>query len=226
MFERDLRSGRQFRDTSEQARIRLWIDIGIADEAQGWTGWGELEPRVEDQLVTLVGVEVGHAKGLGGRNVQPPAGMVERARAHPPLAALEGVQDGEQILPAVAVQGQVTTLEEAVINRELGGTSADFQRLTRTLGLPAWQARVPHLVIAWEVMRDLGGRATVYRALPAPTRARWIRRRSRRRRGRKRSASRSAARFSLPHPARAETARRASSVATSAGASSRSRGAG
>jgi len=88
-------------------------------------------------------------------------------------APLRNVMANDWLLAAaVAVQGQVATIEEAGINRELGGTSADFQRLTRTLGLPAWQAWVPHLVIAWEVLRDVGGRATAYRALPPHARAR------------------------------------------------------
>jgi hypothetical protein len=44
--------------------------------------------------------------------------------------------------------------------------------LTATLGLPSWQARIPHLVIAWQVFEDIGWRASVYRELSAPSRAR------------------------------------------------------
>ncbi len=51
-------------------------------------------------------VEIRHAEGLGRRDLQLTAGVVERPRAHPPLAVLDGVQHRDQILPAVAVQGE------------------------------------------------------------------------------------------------------------------------
>jgi glycosyltransferase involved in cell wall biosynthesis len=63
-------------------------------------------------------------------------------------------------------------IEETAVNRELGGTSADLPRLTATLGLPAWQAFVPHLVIAWEVFKDVGWRAEAYREIAMRQRAR------------------------------------------------------
>jgi hypothetical protein len=58
------------------------------------------------------------------------------------------------------------------INRELGGTSANIAGITVTLSLPRWQARVPHLVIAWQVLSDVCWRAPVYRTLRAGERAR------------------------------------------------------
>jgi hypothetical protein len=76
------------------------------------------------------------------------------------------------LMGAIAMQGKIATIEQSAVNRELGGTSADFTRLTATLGLPAWQARTPHLLIAWEVLEDVGWRAPVYRALPFLQRAR------------------------------------------------------
>jgi len=72
---------------------------------------------------------------------------------------------------AVAMQGRVVTIEETAINRELDGTSADFAKLAATLGLPAWQARIPHLVIAAEVIADIGWRGEAYRELALPARA-------------------------------------------------------
>jgi glycosyltransferase involved in cell wall biosynthesis len=88
-------------------------------------------------------------------------------------APLRNVLGNDWLLAAaIAAQGEVATIEEAEIYRELGGTSADFPRLARTLGLPHWQTWVPHLVIAWEVLRDVGGRAPAYRSLPAGSRAR------------------------------------------------------
>jgi glycosyltransferase involved in cell wall biosynthesis len=67
---------------------------------------------------------------------------------------------------AIATQGKVATTRATAINRELGGTSADFAKLAKTLELPAWQARIPHLVIAWEVFADIAWRSPVYRDLP------------------------------------------------------------
>jgi glycosyltransferase involved in cell wall biosynthesis len=69
------------------------------------------------------------------------------------------------VAAAIVVQGKATTLTSTSINRELDGTSADFAKLTATLGLPGWQARVPHLVIAWELLADVGWRAPAYRDL-------------------------------------------------------------
>jgi glycosyltransferase involved in cell wall biosynthesis len=99
--------------------------------------------------------------GLMGRDV------LQRA------APLRNVLGNDWLLAAgVAAQGEVATIEAAQINRELDGTSADFARLCRTLGLPRWQAWVPHLVMAWEVLRDVGWRAEAYRSLPIGARVR------------------------------------------------------
>jgi hypothetical protein len=88
-------------------------------------------------------------------------------------APLRNVLGNDWLLAAsIAAQGKVATITTTAINRELGGTSADFARLARTLGRPAWQARIPHLVIAWQVLVDIGWRAPVYRALPIHARAR------------------------------------------------------
>jgi len=73
---------------------------------------------------------------------------------------------------AVIAQGKIATLQSTAINRELGGTSADFTKLTATLGLPGWQARVAHLVIAGEIIADVGWRAPAYRELGRAERAR------------------------------------------------------
>jgi glycosyltransferase involved in cell wall biosynthesis len=73
---------------------------------------------------------------------------------------------------AVVAQGKAATIRSTAINRELGGTSADFRKLTRTFGLPAWQALIPHLVIAWEVFRDVAWGAHAYHELPPVRRVR------------------------------------------------------
>jgi hypothetical protein len=86
-------------------------------------------------------------------------------------APLRNVVGNDWLLAAAVVaQGKATTLTSTSINRELDGTSADFAKLTATLGLPCWQARVPHLVIAWEIFADVGWRAPVYRELALPAR--------------------------------------------------------
>jgi hypothetical protein len=76
------------------------------------------------------------------------------------------------LVMAMLAQGKARTLSDTAILRELHGTSADFAKLTRTLGLPAWQARIPHLAIAWQVLLDVCGRAPVYRRLPVGERMR------------------------------------------------------
>jgi glycosyltransferase involved in cell wall biosynthesis len=88
-------------------------------------------------------------------------------------APLRNVLGNDWLLAAaVAAQGEVATLPGTFINRELGGTSADIPTLLRTLGLPRWQAFVPHLVIAWELIAEIGWRGTVFRQMPLATRAR------------------------------------------------------
>lgn len=81
-------------------------------------------------------------------------------------APLRNVLGNDWLLAAaIAAQGKAVTLTASSINRELDGTSADFAKLTATLGLPAWQARVPHLMIAWELFADVLWRASVYSEL-------------------------------------------------------------
>jgi glycosyltransferase involved in cell wall biosynthesis len=88
-------------------------------------------------------------------------------------APLRNVLGNDWMLAAaILAQGKAATLTTTSINRELDGTSADFAKLTATLGLPRWQARVPHLVIAWQLLADIGWRAPVYRDLTPFARAR------------------------------------------------------
>jgi glycosyltransferase involved in cell wall biosynthesis len=67
------------------------------------------------------------------------------------------------LVMAILLQGKAHTLQDTAILRELDGTSADFAKLTATLGLPRWQARVPHLVLAFQVLIDILWRAPLYR---------------------------------------------------------------
>jgi glycosyltransferase involved in cell wall biosynthesis len=96
-----------------------------------------------------------------------PRAVLQRA------APLRNVLGNDWLLAAaIAAQGKVATIRATAIKRELDGTSGDFAKLTATLGLPSWQARIPHLVIACEVLADVGWRAPVYRELPVLARAR------------------------------------------------------
>ncbi|MGA9314731.1 MAG: glycosyltransferase family 2 protein [Solirubrobacteraceae bacterium] len=88
-------------------------------------------------------------------------------------APLRNVLGNDWLLAAaIAAQGKATTLTGTSINRELDGTSADFAKLCATLGLPGWQARIPHLVIASQLIADIGWRAPAYRDLGPLARAR------------------------------------------------------
>jgi glycosyltransferase involved in cell wall biosynthesis len=62
-------------------------------------------------------------------------------------------------------QGPVRTLEDVHVNRELGGTSADVAKILSIFGCPRWQARVPQLVIAWHLLRDIAWNHPVYQGL-------------------------------------------------------------
>lgn len=88
-------------------------------------------------------------------------------------APLRNVLGNDWLLAAaIAAQGKVATVRASAINRELDGTSADFSKLATTLGLPRWQVYIPHLVIAWQVLADVGWRGEVYWTLPPLARAR------------------------------------------------------
>jgi glycosyltransferase involved in cell wall biosynthesis len=96
-----------------------------------------------------------------------PRAVLERA------APMRNVLANDWLLvAAIVAQGKAATLEDTHVMRELGGTSADFRKLTATFGLPRWQARIPHLVIAWQVLSEVGWRALVYRDLPTGERLR------------------------------------------------------
>jgi glycosyltransferase involved in cell wall biosynthesis len=69
------------------------------------------------------------------------------------------------LVAAILAQGKATTLEDTAIMRELGGTSADISKLVRTLALPRWQARLPHVTIAGELVGDVLWRNDAYASL-------------------------------------------------------------
>ena len=65
----------------------------------------------------------------------------------------------------VAFQGEIAVRDDVHIHRELGGTSADVGSILRTFGSASWQQRVPQLVIAYWVWRDISWGHPVYAPL-------------------------------------------------------------
>ncbi|MGI8557472.1 MAG: glycosyltransferase family 2 protein [Solirubrobacteraceae bacterium] len=79
------------------------------------------------------------------------------------------------LLAAVAHQGRIRTIEETSIHRAMDGTSADVGRILETFGEPraALKARIPQLVIAREVWRDIFWRHPIFRSHPLGDRL-WL----------------------------------------------------
>ena len=87
-------------------------------------------------------------------------------------APLRNVLGNDWLLVAgMLMAGAAATIETTAINREVGGTSADFRRLAATLDLPRIQARAPHVVIAWQVLAEILWRAPAFRTLATGERA-------------------------------------------------------
>lgn len=92
---------------------------------------------------------------------------VMRRRALRAAAPMRNVLGNDGVFAATLVfTGKLRAVDEAAIHRRRGGTSVDWRTLLRTLGRPAGQARVPQLVIAWNVFRDTAWGKPVYRSLP------------------------------------------------------------
>jgi GT2 family glycosyltransferase len=70
-----------------------------------------------------------------------------------------------------AAAGKIVTLDDVHVDRAVGGTSANVEKIARTFAIPAWLARLPHVAIAWQVLADVGWRSPAYAALPRRTRA-------------------------------------------------------
>lgn len=65
----------------------------------------------------------------------------------------------------LAFLGEIVVIDEPLILRELGGTSETTARNVSEAKLPAAHARVPHLVIAGHVLREIGWRSPIYAPL-------------------------------------------------------------
>lgn len=95
-----------------------------------------------------------------------PRAVLERARPLPNVLGNDWLH-----VARIAFQGRVRMLEQVRVHRELGGTSVDIGSILLTFGRSGWQARVPQIVIGWELLRDVAWAHPVYR--PLGWRRRW-----------------------------------------------------
>jgi glycosyltransferase involved in cell wall biosynthesis len=88
------------------------------------------------------------------------------------LSDIRNVMGNDWLFVAeIAALGKVVALPEVRLYRSLGGTSASFRSLARTLELPAVQGRFPFLTIACAFATDVLWRSSVHRqALALSTR--------------------------------------------------------
>ena len=75
------------------------------------------------------------------------------------------------LIARIAMQGRVRTLRDTSVHRALRGTSVDFPRQVRTMGLTPFEARHPHLAMARFACEDVLTHP-VYDDLPAGERRR------------------------------------------------------
>lgn len=89
-----------------------------------------------------------------------------------PRSVLEGARPLPNVLgndwlhvARIACQGPIDMLAQTRIHREEGGTSVDVGSILATFGRSGWEARVPQLVIAWHLFRDIAWGHPVYARL-------------------------------------------------------------
>lgn len=71
-------------------------------------------------------------------------------------------------LAHVLIKGKAKILTDTFVHRQVGdNTSSTYERIVATLGLPAWHARRPWLVIPLNVASHLAFRSGQYRKVPA-----------------------------------------------------------
>lgn len=70
-------------------------------------------------------------------------------------------------LAHVLIKGKARILPDTFVHRQVGdNTSGSYERIVATLGLPAWHARRPWLVIPLNVANHLAFRSGQYRLMP------------------------------------------------------------
>lgn len=89
-----------------------------------------------------------------------PRAVLERVRPLPNVLGNDWLH-----VARIACQGRIRTLESVRIHRELGGTSVDIGSILSSFGEPGWQARIPQLVIARELLRDIAWEHPGYESL-------------------------------------------------------------
>jgi glycosyltransferase involved in cell wall biosynthesis len=89
-----------------------------------------------------------------------PRAVLDRARPLPNVLGNDWLH-----VARIACQGRIATLEDVRIYREVGGTSVNISSIVASFGQSEWQARVPQLVIAWNLLRDVGWAHPVYTQL-------------------------------------------------------------
>jgi len=89
-----------------------------------------------------------------------PRAVLEQARPIPNVLGNDWLH-----VARIASQGPIRMLEDVHVHRELGGTSADVAKILSIFGRPQWQARVPQLVIAWQLLHDIAWNHPVYERL-------------------------------------------------------------
>ena len=65
----------------------------------------------------------------------------------------------------IACQGEIRMRQDVRIHREVGGTSVDIASILSSFGRAGWQSRIPQLVIAWQLLRDIGWKHPIYERL-------------------------------------------------------------
>jgi glycosyltransferase involved in cell wall biosynthesis len=84
---------------------------------------------------------------------------------------LANVMGGDWLfVAALAFLGRVRTLPDVTIHREFTWDDTSHERIVRSLGLPAFQAREPRLTTAVAAYRDIRARNPVFQALGPATR--------------------------------------------------------
>jgi len=66
------------------------------------------------------------------------------------------------VIAAMAFQGKVATVPSIVLNRGLGGATASYAKMAKTMGLSKFQAVYPHAVTAFRAFKEIAWRDPVY----------------------------------------------------------------
>jgi hypothetical protein len=142
-------------------RARYYRD-GVPAGEGAWHRHLQDDParRVIDYLSTVTdnGVFYGLVRGAAVRRAGPMPNVLGNDWLH---------------VARIAAQGVIEMRDDVHVNRELDGTSVDVQSILDTFGQASWRSRIPQLVIAWEIARDLCAGGDAYAAIGAGARP-WV----------------------------------------------------